>query len=316
MISPSRLTRWLLITVLIAAFLVETVTAAGIYFFGWRGHRTTAWTRFVPVPVASVGWHILSAHAWLEQNLAVAHYNNQLTASSPSTFPARTASQNSQVAMTKIVRDRGLTFILSADHIRLAASDVEQAYQTQLTQTGNPSQIAETVRQLYNWSPEQFKQNVIRTVVGRDKLQEKLSFDPELSAAAQKQADRVLALVHDGQQSFEDLAKSYSDDAYGAQGGDLGFVSRGTQVQEIDDAAFSLPVGSTSQVIHTKYGFHIIKIIELITVDGQDQVHLKQIFIAAPSVDQYLTSWLKQRTVWVWLPDLKWDRLNGQATAQ
>lgn len=314
--SPVRILRWLVVGLVIGVAGVELVTAAGVYALGWHGPKTTAWTRWVPVPVASVGWHLVAAHTWLEQYQAIATYNTQLTSASPSSFPAKSADQNAELAMTKAVRDVGLLRLLDTYRLTVSSSDVEQAYQAQLTQTGQPEQIAQTIRRLYNWSPEEFKQNVIRTVVAQDKLQSKLSFDDSLNTTSRQQADRVLALVKAGQQSFEDLAKAYSDDAYGAQGGDLGFVPRGSQDKVIEDAAFSLPIDSVSGLLHTKFGFHIIKVVERKTVDGQDQAHLKQIFIAAPSVDQFLTTAMAKQRVWVWLPRIAWDATHGQATAK
>jgi peptidyl-prolyl cis-trans isomerase C len=43
-----------------------------------------------------------------------------------------------------------------------------------------------------------------------------------------------------------------------ADGGSLGWFSRGMMVPEFDTAAFSLKVGELSDVIETPFGFHII----------------------------------------------------------
>ncbi len=60
---------------------------------------------------------------------------------------------------------------------------------------------------------------------------------------------------------FEDLAEKYSDDTTSSiNGGDLGYISRGQLVEEIDEAAFLMDVGEVSEIIETFYGFHIIKI--------------------------------------------------------
>lgn len=44
----------------------------------------------------------------------------------------------------------------------------------------------------------------------------------------------------------------------GANGGDLGFFSRGQMVREFDEAAFSMEVGEVSGVIKTSFGYHLI----------------------------------------------------------
>jgi len=62
-------------------------------------------------------------------------------------------------------------------------------------------------------------------------------------------------------EKFEDLAEKYSDDtASSVNGGDLGYISKGQLVEEIEKVAFLMDVGEVSEIIETFYGFHIIKI--------------------------------------------------------
>jgi peptidyl-prolyl cis-trans isomerase D len=63
--------------------------------------------------------------------------------------------------------------------------------------------------------------------------------------------------------NFEDLAKKYSeDDATKPKGGDLGWIVEGQTVPEFQQAAFTLPKGSISDLVKTQYGFHIIKVLD------------------------------------------------------
>lgn len=62
---------------------------------------------------------------------------------------------------------------------------------------------------------------------------------------------------------FSTIATLYSDDESSARkGGELGFFSRGDMVGEFEAMAFSLQPGEISPVFETKYGFHIIQMIE------------------------------------------------------
>ena len=61
--------------------------------------------------------------------------------------------------------------------------------------------------------------------------------------------------------NFADLAKKYSDDPGSAKdGGLLPPLTRGRTVPEFEQAAFNTPVGQTTGVIRTSYGFHIIHV--------------------------------------------------------
>jgi len=68
--------------------------------------------------------------------------------------------------------------------------------------------------------------------------------------------------ILDGE-DFAVLAALYSDDRTTAKkGGELGFFERGEMVPEFEAAGFKLKPGEISPIIETKYGFHIIQLIE------------------------------------------------------
>ncbi|KAF7244802.1 Peptidyl-prolyl cis-trans isomerase NIMA-interacting 4 [Varanus komodoensis] len=64
---------------------------------------------------------------------------------------------------------------------------------------------------------------------------------------------------------FSEVAAQYSEDK-ARQGGDLGWMSRGSMVGPFQDAAFALPVSSmdkpvyTDPPVKTKFGYHIIMV--------------------------------------------------------
>ncbi len=58
---------------------------------------------------------------------------------------------------------------------------------------------------------------------------------------------------------FATISAQYSSLGAGANGGDLGYVSRDDVVDEFARAAFGLEVGSISGVVRTQFGFHVIK---------------------------------------------------------
>jgi len=72
----------------------------------------------------------------------------------------------------------------------------------------------------------------------------------------------------DGGADFAELAKKESDDAgSGANGGDLGAFGRGMMVPPFEAAAFSMPVGKTSDPVESQFGYHIIQVQEQLGKD-------------------------------------------------
>ena len=63
--------------------------------------------------------------------------------------------------------------------------------------------------------------------------------------------------------SFNVLSIMYSEDTESAKnGGEIGFLTRGELEKEYADAAFSLTKNTVSKIIETKFGFHIIQLID------------------------------------------------------
>jgi len=62
--------------------------------------------------------------------------------------------------------------------------------------------------------------------------------------------------------SFEDLARQHSEDGSAPQGGDLGWTSPGSFVPEFEEAMNRLPVGGISDPLTSRFGVHLIQVID------------------------------------------------------
>lgn len=62
--------------------------------------------------------------------------------------------------------------------------------------------------------------------------------------------------------SFEDAAEKYSTCPSNANGGDLGYFTKGRMVPEFEAVAFEMEVGEISAPVKTQFGYHIIKVVD------------------------------------------------------
>jgi peptidyl-prolyl cis-trans isomerase D len=84
--------------------------------------------------------------------------------------------------------------------------------------------------------------------------------DPEAFAQAREELESILANIKAGS-SFAALARKYSQDPGSAEaGGDLGYFKNGEMPKPFEEVAFSLKPGEVSELVHTRYGYHIIKV--------------------------------------------------------
>lgn len=77
--------------------------------------------------------------------------------------------------------------------------------------------------------------------------------------AIEKKGREVLYRLKRGE-DFAKLAKEISEDSSRDFGGDLGYITRGSALKEIEDAAYTLKTGEVSKPFWSEAGLHIIKL--------------------------------------------------------
>lgn len=124
----------------------------------------------------------------------------------------------------------------------------------------NPRVPDEEIRKYYEKNKEDFrrkeyiKASHILIVVKEDA-------EAEEKTKAMAKMERIRKEILEGR-DFAEAAKEYSEDGKASVGGDLGYIEMGYMPPEFDAVAFSLEAGKLSDIVRTKHGYHIIKVMD------------------------------------------------------
>jgi peptidyl-prolyl cis-trans isomerase SurA len=121
------------------------------------------------------------------------------------------------------------------------------------------------------------------------------------AAAAEAKAKGLLEQLKGGA-SFEELAKKSSDDPNSApQGGDLGVFHKGDLAPELESVVYALQPGQMTDVLRTKQGFIILKVLEhkpegvLSEKEAENEIQERLYYDKLqPAVREYLTQLREQ----------------------
>ena len=165
--------------------------------------------------------------------------------------------RNKQTYVNSIPEQRKVSYILIdtsklSSQVQVTPGDLQRYYNEHMDEYRVPEQVE--VRHILIKTPPPGPDGKV---------------DPKAVDAARQKAEDILKQLHAGA-DFAKLAEKDSQDTASAKnGGSLGWIQRGQTVPEFEKVAFSLPKGSTSGIVQTSYGFHIIH------VDDKQEAHVK-----------------------------------------
>ncbi|MHB8809024.1 MAG: peptidylprolyl isomerase [Desulfobulbaceae bacterium] len=85
---------------------------------------------------------------------------------------------------------------------------------------------------------------------------------PEEKERARAKIDRVRQMILGGK-AFAEVAAEHSECDSAAAGGDLGYIEKGFMPPEFDRVAFSPEPGGLSEIVQTKFGYHVLEVTDM-----------------------------------------------------
>ncbi len=123
---------------------------------------------------------------------------------------------------------------------------------------GNLTIDPEEARRIFNEQKEQFRepdmarasQIIVRFLPGDS---------PERKQAARQKIEAAKAKLDAGA-DFAEVAREYSESPMAADGGDLGYFSRGRTLPELESVVFATAPGTTTEIFETRHGLNIVRV--------------------------------------------------------
>jgi len=111
-----------------------------------------------------------------------------------------------------------------------------------------------------------------------------------------KRLSRFRNLIIDGSETFEGLAKEYSEDGSAANGGDLGWISPGTTLPIFESTYNTLDINEISKPINTTLGWHIIQVTDRRENDLTDESikYTAKMQLINQKTELIFKDWIKQ----------------------
>lgn len=274
--SPQTRRDWILMTLLLLTN-VYVWTGIRVYWVIYREHHNELIAnavRFFPLPAARVGTTIIPLSRYWRDVTAVKQYVQV----------SGTADRYKDVAvedqvMARLTRAAAVRRLGERYGLSITNKEIEDAYQA--TAQAENDLLERNLEQYYGFTPADFKVWIAETLLER-KVAEQLprkrhvshilySVDPGAPSNVDEQmkakTEAGVQKLRDGK-DFAELAKAESNDATSRdQGGDIGWVTRGTADNPLIDAtfeqaAFSAPLGEVVGPIRGTRGWHIILVRE------------------------------------------------------
>ncbi|MEE8342768.1 MAG: peptidylprolyl isomerase [Gammaproteobacteria bacterium] len=101
----------------------------------------------------------------------------------------------------------------------------------------------------------------------------------------------------EGSEDFATLARSHSQDSVSAaNGGDLGWISRGDMVPQFEEVVFDLRVGELSKPFETRFGWHIAQVMDMREYDSTETFKRSRAreLIRKRKVEEEMQLWLRR----------------------
>lgn len=261
--------------------------------------------KVLPIPVAVVNGVVIRYQDLDESRRALRHYyESQADSLAEGGFRVDFDTPDGEKRLlvrekdilNKLIEDRSIQLLAERRYISFSDDDAEKGINETIEQGGGSRDVFEEhLENLYGWNISDFRDRVVLPSLYRSALEADFNKTRDVSSANDsiKKASDALSR----EESFEEVARQYSDGDSKERGGDLGWARLDTLVPELAEAARKQNIGVLGPIIESEIGYHIVFVVDRKLEGDQEFARLKQIFARKPSFPAWLSEEKRKMSV-------------------
>ncbi len=255
-------------------------------YSGTTSETMLSFAALLHVPVAKINGNNVPFSEYIFDKTSLDLFYSQ----QPEGFPASTDQDISDQVLSRLLINELLDELADTYAVSLTDEDVLTAQIEMLSQFPDRAAAEQEISTMFGWDIDTFTERVITPIVLEQKVSDAfrvadnvdgpfqskqakarhILFQPDEdgnSDLAKANAEEILQRIKDGE-DFATLAAEFGTDSTAQEGGDLGWIDRGVTVPIFEEVIFSLEAGQLyDQVLETEFGFHIVQVDEIRTVN-------------------------------------------------
>lgn len=182
------------------------------------------------------------------------------------------------------------------------------------SQTGSLEETEKNIKEHYGISINDFKKEFIRPIILKNKLNEKISNDTDINRSSIEKITNIYNQIKESNNAetvnklgqkidlFSTLAREKSEDNKSSEAfGDLGWLSTDIIEEPIKSTALSMQKGEYSNILKSKSGYHIIKLLDKVVNIDIPKIRIAQIFVKSMDIDTYLKNEINNAKIKIYI---------------
>ncbi len=278
-----------LLTFLFILVIVNSIYRFSIYKFDKKDDFSLKYADFLNIPAFVINGDKISYNDYVSDFKTLSYYYQKRNSENPD-MPIISDNDIKKELKNKAIQDYFMFSLASDFNIKISDFEIENEFNEVIDQLGDESKIEQAIFDAYSWTVEEFKQNVLKPFILREKLESYITLNDQINRDKKELVSDILSEIQNSNKDFSYFAKKYSEDVGSSEnGGDLGWILKGQMIEEFEDVVFSLKENELSDVFKTKYGYHIAKVSSRASIGKpEESVRVSHILIRTKGLDDLI----------------------------